>query len=185
MNVPQNVVAWLCIFSTLVVGCYSSSAVYRTDDVGERIQSGRIQYVLTTDGKKYTFDKAPTVVNDTIVGGAQLTRERVSIALSETALIGEDSGRITYVLTKAGKKYTFEETPTVVGTTIIGEARCVTCDPLVVRIPLSDVQRIGLKEIDWGATSAVIIAALVATAVVIIVEVNDAMGKAWDSISFD
>ena len=140
MGSTMRPVAWLCILSTLLVGCFGSVLVRPEADEWEKISSHEIEYVITKDGRGYQFDTPPTIVIDTIVGEARLNRDRVSILLSDAALLGEYSGRITYVVTKTGTKYTFEEPPAIVDRAVTGEANFIACGPLEVRIPFSDVR---------------------------------------------
>ena len=72
MKKASKVVAWLCIFSTLFMGCYSSVTIDPTRNEKEKIYSGTIESVLTKDGTAYVFRIAPTIVNDTIVGVIEL-----------------------------------------------------------------------------------------------------------------
>ena len=101
-----KIVAWLCIFSTLFTGCYSSAMIDPTGEEKEKMYSGEIQVVITKQGTKYWFEKPPTIVNDAIVGEAKIYRssgpvtEKVSIALSdvEQVKVEEFNAGQTYLL---------------------------------------------------------------------------------------
>jgi hypothetical protein len=91
MRTLSKVIAWLCILSTLSMGCYSTSAL--TDPRGaekNQLYSGQIQSVVTMDGKKYQFNKPPIIINDTIVGEAEtrVTALQASIPTSDVAELG-------------------------------------------------------------------------------------------------
>jgi hypothetical protein len=135
-------VAWICIFSMLFLGCYSSTIVEPTDNGKVRLLSNRILYVVTNDGVKYTFDKAPCVVNDTICG------EFRSIPISNVSyasIADKDRtlpARIDYVVTKDGTRYDFESPPTLVKDNIVGELEHAPADSTrswSIAIPLSEV----------------------------------------------
>ena len=91
MNMTAKLVAWACIFSILITGCYNSVMVEPTGEGKEKIYSDRVSCVITKDGTEYEFEKAPTIVNDTIVGEVKIpmepgfTRKEVSIPLSNVA----------------------------------------------------------------------------------------------------
>jgi hypothetical protein len=181
MKKARKMVAWGCIFSTLFMGCYASSVIEPTGVEKETIYSNNIEYVVTKDGTKYEFEKAPVVANNTIVGGAKLTwytqvnEEETSIPLSTVAFRGESpSGNIEYVVTKVGTKYMYEEPPAVVNRVIVGRAKFTGYTPAndeQVSIPLSDVAEISLSEVSaWRTLVAV---ALAVTVVVVIVDAVD------------
>jgi hypothetical protein len=137
----------MCIilsFAILFAGCYSNKTLTKDGTL--------IEYVATKDGKKYEFEKAPVVANDSIVGMAklkwytQVNEEETSIPLSNVAFRGEsNSGNIKYIVTKAGAKYTYEGPPAVVNRVVVGKAKLTGYTPVnekQVSIPLSDVAEI-------------------------------------------
>lgn len=80
MGKTVNIVAWMCLFSTLCVGCTSTSVTIVPTGKGKaQLCSETIYSVVTKDSTMYIFEKPPTVVNDTIVG------ELRSIAVSDVA----------------------------------------------------------------------------------------------------
>jgi len=93
MKKVGKVALWVSIFSTLFMGCYSSAMIDPKGDEKEKIYSGKIASVVTKDGTKYEFDKAPTIVNDTIVGEGKVSTEagfitkQVSIPLSDVVKV--------------------------------------------------------------------------------------------------
>jgi hypothetical protein len=108
MNSTNKTIVWVCIFSTLLMGCYTSTVIDSSGREMEKIFSGDIESVALKGGTKYRFDKPPTIVNDTV-------------AISPT---GDEKGKIhtneiMYVITKNGKKYAFDKPPTIVKDTIV------------------------------------------------------------------
>ncbi len=83
MKTVTKAVAWACIFSTLLMGCYSSMMIDPKGDGRDKIYSDRIRYVVTKDSTKYVFATPPTVSNDAIVGVAN--NDSVSIPLSSVS----------------------------------------------------------------------------------------------------
>jgi hypothetical protein len=103
-----KVTVWLCIYSTLFMGCYTSTVIYPNGREMEKICAGDIESVALQDGTEYRFDNSPTIVNDTAV-------------IKPT---GDEKGKIhtnemMYVITKNGKKYAFDKPPTIVNDTIM------------------------------------------------------------------
>jgi hypothetical protein len=72
MEKASKGVAWICIFSTLVMGCKTTHVVGATDEIQRKVHSGEIVKVLAKDGTEYVFERPATVVHDTIVGRAQI-----------------------------------------------------------------------------------------------------------------
>ena len=81
MKKARETVAWVCVFSILFMGCYSSALVNPTGHKKEELYSGNIEYVVTNDGSKYVFDSSPTISENAIVGMSN--HKAVSIPLSE------------------------------------------------------------------------------------------------------
>jgi hypothetical protein len=135
-------VAWMCIFSMLYLGCYSSTIVGPTDNGKVRLLSNRILFVVTKDSVKYIFDKKPIVVNDTIVGEFRSIPisnvSYASIADKERTL----PARIDYVVTKDGTRYDFDCPPKIINGQMVGDIALSAGDApwsKSVVIPLSDV----------------------------------------------
>lgn len=167
MERTGKIVAWLCIFSTLLMGCYSSAIIDPTGDEKDEIYSQKIEYVVTKDGTKYQFRRPPTIVKDAIVGevdmgvGDALAARQVSIPTFDVAQTGKShSGDITYVVTKAGAKYVFEEPPAVVENSVVGKAKLTERAKVSkvhkeeVSIPLSEVAEI--KSVQAGGIEYVV-----------------------------
>ena len=92
MNTTTKAVAWLCIFSTFLMGCYTSTLISPTDSNREQLESGTIEYVVTKDSMKYVFEDtpdAPVIANDSIVGWVDTSQ--VSIPLSDVVQISTEN----------------------------------------------------------------------------------------------
>jgi hypothetical protein len=61
-------VAWICIFSTLLVGCYGGVVIDPAGEEKSKIFSNEILQVVTKDSVEYAFEQPANIVNDTIVG---------------------------------------------------------------------------------------------------------------------
>jgi hypothetical protein len=85
MNAAVKSVAWLCVFSVLLWGCYSSATIFATGNEKEQMYSGTIQAILTKDGMRYEFDFSATISNNAIVGAVK--NKSVSIPLSDVRVI--------------------------------------------------------------------------------------------------
>jgi hypothetical protein len=115
MEWKGKMVAWICLLGILCIGCYSAELI-EPPAPKKNIYTGRIQYVVTKDGKKYEFEQPPTVINDTIVRGRatftwriQANEVETSFPLSDLAMVGQSpSGHTKYVVTKSGAKYTYK-----------------------------------------------------------------------------
>jgi hypothetical protein len=78
--------AYVCIFSILLMGCYTSTLIDLTGDNKDKINSGEIQFVVTKDSTKCEFQEPPTIVKDSIVG--KVNDKQVSIPISNVAMVG-------------------------------------------------------------------------------------------------
>ena len=91
VNRTKKPMAWLCIYSTLLMGCYGSVLIDPKGDESARVYSDEIKFVLTKDGTKYVFEKPPVIVNDTIVGEVKvpvaegMMTKKLSVPLSDVA----------------------------------------------------------------------------------------------------
>jgi hypothetical protein len=93
-------IAWMCIWSTILMGCHSSGVIYHAENEDdatyqERISSEPISYVVTKSGTRYDFHvkNPPTVTQDAIVGEVMVPIEgmymskKVSIPVSDVAFV--------------------------------------------------------------------------------------------------
>jgi hypothetical protein len=142
MGTTGKVVAWICIWSTLLMGCYTSMVVEPVGEGKDRMLSHRILYVATKDNMKYVFENAPSIVNDTLVN------EFRSIPLSQIAFAsieGKDKtlpARISFVVTKDGTRYDFDTPPTTINGHIVGDLANTSGDTTwsrSVAIPFAEV----------------------------------------------
>jgi hypothetical protein len=142
MEKASKAVAWICILSTLLMGCYTSTVVEPIGEGKDRMLSHRILYVVTKDSIKYVFDNAPWIINDTIVN------EFRSIPLSQIAyasIEGKDKtlpARISFVVTKDGTRYDFDKPPSTINGHFVGELANTSGDTTrsrSVAIPLAEV----------------------------------------------
>jgi hypothetical protein len=105
MNSTMKVTAWVCIFSTSMLGCTSTSLYKPEGENQEKLYSGQIEGVVTKDGTKYEFrgDPKATIV-DAVIKGISEGKE-VAIPLSEVdkVLVREhDTGLTICVIVGAG-----------------------------------------------------------------------------------
>ena len=68
MSTMGKTVVWACMCSILFSGCYSSATTYATGSGKDKVDPGRIQAIVTKDGKRYEFDSEPSISNDAVVG---------------------------------------------------------------------------------------------------------------------
>jgi hypothetical protein len=152
MTMAGEATAYVCIFSILYMGCYTSTFIDPSGEDKGKIFTNHVLYVVTRDSTKYIFDEPPAVASDTIVGVAtpQLSRRlEVSIPLTEAVQIGESQhGNIKYVITKDGTKYEFdiERPPAIVNKSIVGTTKPIASGPMKVTMPLSDVREVCISE---------------------------------------
>jgi hypothetical protein len=150
MGRAGKAVAWICIFSILFAGCYIPSLIDPAGDERDKIYSEEIKYIIMKDSTTYEFIQPPTVLNDTVFGQVAPKENgwaEVSISESDVAQVGQTQlGDIEYLVTKTGAKYSFKKPPTVVGRTIVGEAKLMMptkSNQTDVTIPFSHVAQIG------------------------------------------
>ena len=92
MNTTK-IVAVVCAFSTLLIGCYSSVLIDPTGDEKGKMYKNDIEMVQTKDGSGYTFYEPPKIDSTAIVGmriikwGSSITKEQVSIPLSDVQVV--------------------------------------------------------------------------------------------------
>jgi hypothetical protein len=78
-------VSWVCVFSTLSMGCYSSALIDPRGNEKDKLSPGTIEYVIMNDSTKCEFDNAPIIVKDAIIG--QMNGKEVTLPLSDVALV--------------------------------------------------------------------------------------------------
>jgi len=93
MDTGRKIIAWLCMVSTLLTGCTSTTLVEPERDGVSVIHSGRIASVIMKDGTEYTFTDPPEVIDDVIVGTLDIRvtegimKFPVALPLSEVAQV--------------------------------------------------------------------------------------------------
>ena len=132
MNRTGKQVAWVCIVSTLVMGCYSSAMIDPRGDDKDRMYTDRIEVVITKEGTKYDFDASPSIVDSAIVGSQP--GYQVSLPLSSVATISASDGKertkqgsVVSVVTKGGRIFEFDVVPAVREEMYVGIARGSCC----------------------------------------------------------
>jgi hypothetical protein len=86
MKSSGKIVAWLCIFSILFMGCYTPALIDPKGEEKDKIYSNDIQSVVMKDGTEIVFDRTPDIVKDTIVGTTNCGQ--VSLPLANVASAG-------------------------------------------------------------------------------------------------
>jgi len=160
MKTTGKVTAWLCIFSSLLMGCYSSALIVPSGEDKERIQSHDIAFVVLKDGRKDVFDEPPAIIGDTIVGQINKVIGSIEVRIPTsdvTQCYESQSGKIVRIATKAGTNYIFENPPAFVGKSIVGEAREKAMRPMRVSLAVSDVAEVGVKKFNAGATVGLVV----------------------------
>ena len=182
MTRARKATACVCVFSVLYMGCYTPALIDPSGQEKKKIYAtDEVYYVITKDSTKYVFDYPPVITNDTIIG--QVTKEigtEVSIPLSDLAQVGESkSGNIQYVVTKAGTKYTFENTPAIINRAIVGETEPIASLPVKVAIPVSDVIEASISEFNaektWTTVAGVVL--VVGVLVAMTVSAGESIGN--------
>ena len=182
MTTVGKATACVCIFSTLLMGCYTPALINPSGEGKKNIYAtDEVYYVITKDSTKYVFDYPPVITHDTIIG--QVTKEictEVSIPLSDLAQVGESkSGNIQNVVTKSGTRYTFENTPAIINRTIVGEIEPITSLPVRVAIPVSDVVEASVSEFNaqktWTTVAGVVL--IVGVFAAMAVSVGESVGN--------
>ena len=94
MKTVHRFVAWICLFSTTVMGCYTTSFIEPTGDGRQRIEKGEITRVVMKGGTVYEFDEPPIVVEEAITGDAKIKQsdgeyisKEVSLPITDVAEI--------------------------------------------------------------------------------------------------
>lgn len=98
--------AWLCIISSLHMGCYSSALIDPAGNEKDKVYTDTIKMVITKDGTKYEFVETPTIASNAVVGTVNvrlsegIMKKQVTIPLSdiERAEVSEFSASKTILL---------------------------------------------------------------------------------------
>jgi hypothetical protein len=144
MGKASKGVAWLCIFSALLIGCYSSALIDPNGTQRTKIYKGEIEYVIMQDGTKQVFSTPPTV-KDSVIHFNQ----PVALAMRDVAKVGSRNGgeEVNFVLTKDGTTYEFATPPRCAMDSLFG----VASNP--VSIPLSRVKFVSISTLSGGNTA--------------------------------
>lgn len=68
MKARGKIIAWVCIFNTFWMGCYSSAFIDPEGAEEREIYSCGIESVIMRDCTSYVFDHSPVIADDSIVG---------------------------------------------------------------------------------------------------------------------
>lgn len=86
MKTVNRLVAWTCLFSTTVMGCYTTSFIEPTGDGRQRMEKGEITRVVMKDGALYDFDEPPIVAEEAIIGKAKIRQSDGEYISKEVSL---------------------------------------------------------------------------------------------------
>jgi hypothetical protein len=104
MNATIRLIAWICILSTGLLGCTSTTLIQPEGANQEKLSSGEIESLVTKDGTKYEFEgtKKGTLA-DGMVRGISGGRA-VAIPLSDVdkILVRESNTGLTILLVAVG-----------------------------------------------------------------------------------
>jgi hypothetical protein len=80
MEKASKGVAWICVFSFSLAGCYSSVAIDHQGAERGKMYSERVKYVLTRDSTRYEFNySAPEISDNFILGVADFRTAKGSV----------------------------------------------------------------------------------------------------------
>jgi len=155
MKTVGKIVAWLCIFSTLFVGCYSSALIDPSGNERSKIYSGDIEYVIMKDGTKQVFTNHPFFIHY-FATHPSCVDDTIRVPVEKTVLIAksdvvrtyagneqDDSEGVLFVVTKDSARYPLAFPYTYVGDSLVGPTLIKS-----VPIPLSDVAQVSVSRID-------------------------------------
>ena len=86
MKTVNRFVAWICLFSTTVMGCYTTSLIEPTGNERQRIERGEIIRVVMKDGTRYKFDKPAILVEGAIIGQTEIKQSDGEYSSREVSL---------------------------------------------------------------------------------------------------
>jgi hypothetical protein len=171
-------VAWICIFSTLLMGCYTSEVIEPKELENGRIAFEDLEYVVTQDSSRYDFQVPPRIHERALVGYAVPGLsfcpggQKVSIPVSEILQTGMNtSGSIDYLVLKNKKRYSFDQPPAVADKCVVGVAK--VSGPggppaTEVSILLADIVYLGVSEPDAALTVAAVLGIIVVGGVLVL-----------------
>lgn len=96
MKRAGKILAWVCIFSTLFMGCYTSFLTEPTGLEKQKPEPIKVKTVVTKDGTVYRFDP-PAMADSTEIVGV-VNGKQVSIPLSDVESVTTSSGRTSVIL---------------------------------------------------------------------------------------
>jgi hypothetical protein len=88
MNATMTLTAWLCILSTALLGCTSTTLYKPEGENQEKLHSGQIEGVVMKDGSKFEFDgdKKATIAEGKAVTIRLSDVDKVLVRESDTGL---------------------------------------------------------------------------------------------------
>lgn len=90
MKRTANILAWVCIFSLLLMGCYTSFLTAPTSPEKQKPDTLKIKTVVTKDGTVYRFDPLAVADSAAIIG--VVNGKQVSIPLSDIESVTTSTG---------------------------------------------------------------------------------------------
>ena len=186
MNTAGKSIVWICIFSTLFMGCYSSAMISPTGEDRDLIYTNKIETILTKDSTEVPFDSPPVIVSDTTV-----IRRFVSIPRSDVSdIYTKDSSH--FVVTNDGTTYRFNTRPIISMGSFSGEVTDYLLYSVVigdtggvlVAIPLDNIENVQLSKFStWRtivfAVEAVVFAALLVYLTVLVASAFGEISGGW------
>ncbi len=171
MKAIGKIIAWVCIFSIFLMGCYNTALLRADDEWFGKIPSDKIEQVAAKDGTRYQFVVPPVIVKDTVVIRPSGNRRDKLCSNEIDYVIAKDgtkysqmpaviereripSGHIEYIVMKNGTRFEFDEAPAIVNDAIVGAAVLGREEDstLQVSLDLSDVAEIYVSEFSTWRT---------------------------------
>ncbi len=173
MNTTMKLSVWICIYSTLFMGCYSSAMISTTGEDRGLIYTNKIETVITKDSTECKFDLPPAVVSDTTVIKRFVSIPRANVSDIYT----KESSSFVLVDTNDDSTYRFNARPTISIQSFSGEVTDYLVYSVVigdtggvlVAIPLDNVDKVQLIKFDTGRTIVAAVEAAAFVSVVVIV----------------
>lgn len=100
MNTTIRLTAWICIFSTGLLGCMSTTIIQPEGENREELYSGQIESVVTKDGTKYEFEgnQKGTIAAGMVRGISQGKAIAIPISEIDKMQVRESNTALTIVL---------------------------------------------------------------------------------------